>query len=123
MTTKDKLIAGLAEYIDRELIAKIDDRPLRIMIATAVATIRKNPAAADMLMRHPVVAAMLADDGSGHYDSRIFTQALKGALDRHGNLTINVPPIPMLSPQGIIITMDAGDVVKLEDYIEEEETA
>ena len=49
MTTKDKLIAGLAEYIDRELIAKIDDRPLRIMIATAVATIRKNPAAADMI--------------------------------------------------------------------------
>ena len=105
------------------LIAKIDDRPLRIMIATAVATIRKNPAAADMIMRHPVVAAMLADDGSGHYDSRIFTQALKSALDRHGNLTISVPAIPMLSPQGIIITMDADDVAKLEDYIEEEVTA
>lgn len=121
MTTKDKLIAGLAEYIDRELIAKIDDRPLRIMIATAVATIRKNPAAADMILSHPVVAAMLAQDADGNIDARIFTQALKSALDRHGNLTISVPPIPMLSPQGITITMDAGDVAKIEDYIEEVE--
>lgn len=121
MTTKDKLIAGLAEYIDRELIAKIDDRPLRIMIATAVATIRKNPAAADMILSHPVVAAMLAQDENGNIDARIFTQALKSALDRHGNLTISVPPIPMLSPQGITITMDAGDVAKIEEYIEEVE--
>ena len=120
MTTKDKLIAGLAEYIDRELIAKIDDRPLRIMIATAVATIQKNPNAADSIVSHPIVSAMLADDGSGHYDSRIFTQALKGSLDRHGNLSINIPPIPMLSPHGIVITLNADDVSKLEDYIEEE---
>lgn len=121
MTTKGKLIAGLAEYIDRELIAKIDDRPLRIMIATAVATIRKNPAAADMILSHPVVAAMLAQDADGNIDARIFTQALKCSLDRHGSLTISVPPIPMLSPQGITITMDAGDVAKIEEYIEEVE--
>ena len=119
MTTKDKLILGLAEYIDRELITKIDDRPLRIMIATAVSAIKRNPSGADAIVAHPLVAAMLAADGEGNYDVRSFTQALKDAIARHGNLTINVPPIPMLSPQGITISLDSSDVANLEGYIEE----
>lgn len=119
MTTKDKLIAGLAEYIDRELVAKIDDRPLRIMIATAVSTIKNNLKAAEPFLAHPLISAMLAGDGNGNYDVRIFTQSLKDSIDRHGNLTINIPPIPMLSPQGITITLDADDVARIESYIEE----
>lgn len=119
MTTKDKLIAGLAEYIERELIAKIDDRPLRILIATAVATIKNNLKAAEPIISHPIISAMLASDGNGNYDVRIFTQSLKDSIDRHGNLTINIPPIPMLSPQGINITLDSNDVAKIESYIEE----
>lgn len=119
MTTKNALISGLAEYIERELIAKIDDRPLRILIATAVATIKRNLSAADPILAHPIIAAMLSADGDGNYDVRLFTQALRDSLDRHGSLVINVPPVPMLSPQGITITLDSADVEKLEGYITE----
>ena len=119
MTTKNALISGLAEFIERELITKIDDRPLRILIATAVSTIKRNLSAADPILAHPIIAAMLSADGGGNYDVRTFTQALRDSLDRHGSLTIIVPPVPMLSPQGITITLDADDVAKLESYIEE----
>lgn len=119
MTTKENLIAGLAEYVEHELIAKIDDRPLRIMIATAVSTIKNNLKAAEPILSHPIISAMLASDGDGNYDVCIFTQSLKDSIDRHGNLTIAVPPIPMLSPHGINITIDSGDVAKIESYIEE----
>lgn len=119
MTTKDKLITGIVEFIDRELLSKIDDRALRIIIATAVSTIKKNVSAAEPILSHPIISAMLADDGNGNYDIRIFTQSLKDSIDRHGNLTINVPPVPMLSPQGITITLDTDDIAKLESYIEE----
>ena len=119
MTTKANLLSGIAEYIERELVAKIDDRPLRILIATAVSTIKRNPAAADPIIAHPIISAMLASDGAGNYDFRAFTQSLKDSIDRHGSLTINVPPVPMLSPQGITITLDSDDVAKIESYIEE----
>ena len=119
MTTKENLIEGLADYIDRELVAKIDDRPLRIMIATAVSTIKKNPNAADAVIGHPLVSTMLAKDDSGCYDVRNFSQSLKDSIERHGNLKFDIPPIPMLSSQPITITMDADDVVKIESYIAE----
>lgn len=119
MTTKANLLSGLAEYIDRELVTKIDDRPLRILIATAAATIKRNPDAADPIIAHPIIAAILAGDGAGNYDFRAFTQSLKDSIDRHGSLAINIPPVPMLSPRGITITLDADDVGKLESYIQE----
>lgn len=88
-------------------------------VATAVSTIKRNPSAADPIIAHPIISAMLASDGSGNYDFRTFTQSLKDSIDRHGSLTINVPPVPMLSPQGITITLDSDDVAKIESYIEE----
>ena len=119
MTTKANLISGIADYIERELIAKIDERPLRIMLATAVSAIKKNPTAAENILTHPLIAAMMAKDEEGNYDVRNFTQSLKDSIERHGNLKIDIPPIPMLSAQAISITMDADDVDRIESYIVE----
>lgn len=118
MVTKQQMVNGLIRFIEDEVIAKVDDRPVRIMLAVAVNALRSNPSMIDAVLNNDIIStAMPSNDGM--YDIVPITQILKETLIKYGEFPITIPPIKFISPTEKVLKFSADDVAKLEKYIGE----
>ena len=118
MVTKQQMVNGLIRFIDDEVIAKVDDRPVRIMLAVAVSALKANPSMIDAVLNNDIISMALAPK-DGMYDITPMMQILKETLIKYGEFPVVIPPIKFISPTEKILKFSADDVAKLEKYIGE----
>ena len=109
--TKSQIVSGVTEYLKAEILPKMDgQKALQIVATVAINAAAANSRMIDAVFANDFVKAALADDGSGLYDIGSVGDALKSAMDDYGNLPVHLPPIPLISPNEITLTLGVADV-------------
>ena len=117
--TKNQIIRGISDYIKSEILPKMgDDKAVQIIGTIAVNTAAANDRLLDSIFENEIVRALLEEDGSGTYEIGGLADAMRGAMDQYGSLSVAVPSIPFLTKGGITLRLNADDVDAMRRSIE-----
>ena len=114
--SKADIITGVIKYTKAEIVDKITDKPLKIIIATCIAAIEINPTVADAIFNNEFVSMILSEK-DGRYDLDIMFSALEKAVMEYGEFSITIPAIKFISPNEKELTFTMSDVHTLKTYI------
>lgn len=118
IVSKNRLVKGITDYIANEVIPHVPDTGLRIALATLTGAFRTNPVAIDRIFSNPVISMLLIPNEQGAYDVEHVLNAIREAISKNGQLTITIPPIPLISKGEKTLAFSAQDADKLSQYIE-----
>ncbi len=114
MVTHEQLIDGVTKFVTNDVLSKIDDKALRIIIDTALALLKRKP---EMIDKYVNNALFKTDKG---YDIDTMVQVIKESLNKNGAFPIVIPAVPFISPTEKILSFCADDVDALSRYIKGE---
>lgn len=114
--TKSEIINGVVKFAKNEVIDKIPDKALKMIIATGVSVIEINPEVADNFFNNPMVSTILKEEDGKYNLDKIF-EIIEKTLTDYGDFPVKIPPIKFLSPNEKELTFSLVDVSKLKEYI------
>lgn len=114
--TKQQIINGVVKYAKNEIINKIIDKPLKMIIATCISMMEVNPSIADVVFNNPMICAIL-NENDGMYDIDGLIEVIGKTMDEYGDFPVKIPAIKFISPSEKELTFGAVDIRKLKDYI------
>ena len=114
--TKSEIINGVVKFAKNEVIDKIPDKALKMIIATGVSVIEINPEVADNFFNNPMVSTILKEE-DGKYNLDKTFEIVEKTLTDYGDFPVKIPPIKFLSPNEKELTFSLVDVSKLKEYI------
>lgn len=114
--TKQQIVNGLVRYAKNEIIEKISDKPLKIIIATAVSMAEAKPEIVNSIFENPIISSIL-DEKDGMYNLDTIGSALENAMREYGDFPINIPAIKFISPAEKQLTFNIEDINKLKQYV------
>lgn len=114
--TKQEIVTGIVRYAKNEIINKISDKPLKIIIATAVSMLETNPDIANNIFANPIVSSLL-NENDGLYNIDAFETAIETAIREYGDFPVQIPAIKFISPTEKQLTFTVSDISKLKEYI------
>ena len=114
--TKSQIVDGLIRYVKSDVINKITDKPLKMIIAAAVSAIELNPALADTVLDNEMISSIIRRDGDW-YDIDAAFDIIERTMSEYGEFPIVVPAIKFISPTEKTLSFGAGDVRRLREYI------
>ena len=114
--TKSEIINGVVKFAKNEVIDKIPDKALKMIIATGVSVVEINPEVADNFFNNPMVSTILKEE-DGKYNLDKTFEIVEKTLTDYGDFPVKIPPIKFLSPNEKELTFSLLDVSKLKEYI------
>lgn len=114
--TKSEIINGVVKFAKNEVIDKIPDKALKMIIATGVSVIEIDPEVADNFFNNPMVSTILKEE-DGKYNLDKTFEIVEKTLTDYGDFPVKIPPIKFLSPNEKELTFSLVDVSKLKEYI------
>ena len=114
--TKGQIINGAIKYAKAEIIDKITDRPLKMVLAAGVSALEINPSIADSIFRNDFVSKILSENG-GVYDIDSAFNIIEKTMTQYGDFPVTIPAIKFISPVEKELTFSVNDVMKLKNYI------
>lgn len=116
--TKEQIIDGIVSYVENELIPVVEDKPTQIIASVAVKAIRANKALVDSVFEKPLVKSLLEADSEGYYEINGLFEAFTESIKLYGPLPIEIPSIPIISPDVKILTFKESDIEEIKRRIE-----
>lgn len=116
--SKQDIVKGITKYAKTEVIGKIPDKALKMIIATAVAALEINPDAIDAVLAHPLISTVICEEAGGYNLDQAF-KVIEKTLTDYGEFPVKIPSIRFISPEEKELTFSLVDIRKLEEYIEE----
>ena len=114
--TKQQIVDGVVKYAKNEVVNKITDRPLKMLIAAAVSALELNPDLADVILRNEHIAGIMHRDGD-QYDVENVFKIVEKTMEEYGDFSVVIPAIRFIVPEPKEMTFTAGDVRKLKKYL------
>lgn len=115
--TKQQIVNGITAYAKSEIIDKISDKPMKIIIATAVSMLETKPEIMNSVFENPILSSMFNEtDGTYNLDS--IMMALENAMREYGDFPIHIPAIRFISPAEKQLTFSVGDISRIKQYID-----
>lgn len=114
--TKNQIVNGVIKYAKSEVIDKITDKPLKMILAAGVSALEINPSIADSIFGNDFVSKILNED-SGLYDLDSVFEILEKTVDEYGDFPLVIPAIKFVSPNEKELTFTSRDIRKLKSYI------
>lgn len=109
--TKEKIISGVSEYIESNVIpAMSDDRGMQILLYAAIKALKSNDKLIDALLQNQIIKTLIDDDGTGTYDIDGLFSYLVSAVDKFGFFPIYIKAIPLISPTEKTLKFTANDL-------------
>ena len=116
IVSKQDIVKGITKYAKTEVIGKIPDKALKMIIATAVSALEINPDAIDAALTHPLISAVVCEEENGYNLDQAF-KIIEKTLTDYGEFPVKIPPIRFISPEEKELTFTLVDIRKLEEYI------
>lgn len=116
--SKENIAHGVVKFIRNDVIASVPDNSMKIILGIAAAAIETNPSAINSILDNEMVSAFIASPTGNGYDLSTLEQAAAAAMDQYGSLSVQLPGIPLISPEPKILSFGSGDVRSLIGYIE-----
>ena len=114
--TKERIINGVIKYAKSEIIEKITDRPLKMVLAVGVSALETNPSIADSIFNNPFFSKFLSEN-DGKYDLDSAFEIIENTMKQYGDFPVLIPAIKFISPMEKELTFSLEDVTKLKSYI------
>ena len=114
MVSKHQIINGVIKYVKNEVIDKITDRPLKMVLATGVSMLEANPSVADPVFKSGFISGLEKD---GAYDIDGICEIIENTMKEYGDFPVVIPAIKFISPAEKELTFGIGDIQKLKKYI------
>ena len=111
--SRNQIVAGLELFIRNDVMSKITDRALNIVIETALVLLKRRPEKLDRLLQLDFF-----HEDHGQYDLDEIAQVLQDVLSRQGAFPVVIPAVPFVSPAEKVLSFSADDVATLKRYIE-----
>ena len=117
--TKSQIVHGVAEYIQSNILPQmVNGRAMQIIVSIGANAIAANHKLVDAVFDNQFVRALLDDDGSGTYDLDGLADAMTKSIQQYGSFPVQVPAIPLISPEGFTLSLSADDVTAMRESIE-----
>ena len=121
MVAKKDIVSGVIEYAEEEMLPKITDKTLAIVIYFFISQLKTKPKLADVFFENMLVKQLLPEN-NGMYDIEDFIKSIKTSIKKFGgSLTIAIPAIPLLSPSEKELRFGESDFDDMLDYIVDDE--
>jgi len=109
--SKDRVIDGLMNYADSEIMVKLPTSGKWIMGTALNVVSQKTNQIFDSLQSNPIVSTLDIIDQDGCIDIDTLILAMRSSAERYGNLSVDVPLIGK-------ITFTSSDFDRLRSYIQ-----
>ena len=117
--TKSQIVHGVTEYIQSHILPQmVNGRAMQIIVSIGANAIAANHKLVDAVFDNQIVRALLDDDGSGTYDLDGLADAMTKSIQQYGSFPVQVPAIPLISPEGFTLSLSADDVTAMRESIE-----
>lgn len=120
MISKEKLVNGIAKFIESDLIPQIGDRNTKFVLAMAKDSLKEDEDILDAFFESPMVSSLVMEQDD-MYDIGHLSSILKNVLSEYQSFPVTIPKIPLFSPTEKVLKITAEDVDKLMKYIQSEE--
>lgn len=114
--TREQIAQGVVKFINSNVINHVDDKATKLLLGMAAAAVEIKPQIIDSVLDNPMLSLFIKTENG--YDLSAIEKAAASAMDKYGNLTIYIPPIPFISPSEKTLTFNADDVRKLRASVE-----
>ena len=111
MVTREQILSGVEKFIVNDVISKIQDRALCIVLDTALGFLKRRPEMLDKWIDNPLFKTA---DG---YDVDMMAEIVKSSLSKLGAFPVVIPAIPWVSPTEKVLSFSADDIDALVAYI------
>ena len=111
MVTREQILSGLEKFVVNDVISKIQDRALCIVLDTMLGLLERRPEMLDKLIDNPVFKV------EGGYDVDTIADVVKGSIKKLGAFPVVFPAVPLISPAEKILSFSADDIDALVAYI------
>ena len=117
--TKSQLVHGMVGFVQNEILPKMsNNKAMQILLSVGANTAASNAKLVELFFSHPLVRAVLDDDGSGSVELGGLADALRKSIDQYGSFPVQMPVIPLICPDGFTVILSANDVTALFNSIE-----
>ena len=117
--SREQLVRGVSEYVRSEILPKMDgNRAMQIILSIGVNAALANGKTVGAMLDNSVVKALLEDDGSGTYEIATVAEAMRTAIGEYGSFPVHIPPIPLVSPNEITLSLNESDIDAMRRRIE-----
>ena len=120
MISKEKLVNGIAKFIESDLIPQIGDRNTKFVLAMAKDSLKEDEDILDAFFESPMVSSLVMEQDD-MYDIGHLSSILKNVLSEYQSFPVTIPKIPLFSPTEKVLKITAEDIDKLMKYIQTNE--
>lgn len=107
---RNAIVNGLDKFVRADVMSKIPDRSLLIVMEMALTWLKRHPEAIDPYIKFC--------EKNGEYELDEIAEITQKALKTHGAFPITIPAIPFVSPAEKVLSFSADDIATLKQYIE-----
>ena len=111
MVTREQILSGIEHFVVNDVISKVQDKALQIIIDTALAIMKRRPELLDKYINNSLFKT---DKG---YDIDMMVEVTKSSINKLGAFPVVFPAIPFISPNEKILSFSADDIDTLANYI------
>ena len=119
MLSKNQIVNGLSKYIESEVIAKIEDKALQIILALGVTALNRNHDLIDVVLNNQFISYLVKKNDEDKYDLDDVFDIVNDTLKTYGKLPVTIPAIKFISPTEKTLRFSTEDVSKLRSFMEQ----
>lgn len=118
MFSKNQIVNGLIKYVELEVISKVEDKALQIVLAIGITALKRNQDLIDAILKNPFINYLVKETEDGKYDLEEVFDIMDETLKTYGKLPINIPAIKFISPTEKTLKFSTEDISKLKQFME-----
>lgn len=119
MVTKHDIINGVIKFIETDMAKASGATTSKLIVLLAKNVLKKNEAVVDAFLENPIAKTLLTEQ-DGMYDLSTLMSVLKDTANEMGCISLSIPKVPFLLPEGDEIRLSVSDINTINDYINEE---
>ena len=119
MVTKHDIINGVIKFIETDMAKASGATTSKLIVLLAKNVLKKNEAVIDSFLENPIAKTLFTEQ-DGMYDLSTLMSVLKDTANEMGCISLSIPKVPFLLPEGDEIRLSVSDINTINDYINEE---
>jgi len=116
MVSKHNIINGLVRFMENDMAKASGSVTSKLIVTLAKNVLKRDENILDVFLNNPMLKT-LVQENNGMYDLSTLMTILKDTANELGNISLYIPKIPILLPNGDEIKLSSTDVNTIENYI------
>ena len=119
MVTKHNIINGVVKFIENDMSRASGSNTSKLIVLLAKNVLKRNEDVIDSFLENPIAKTLLTET-DGKYDLTTLISVLKDTANEMGYISLTIPKVPFLLPDGDEIRLGVNDINIINGYINED---